>query len=620
MTEVKQALNLSTALTPLPETKRGYGIHIYAVTRKPSKTNPGGDKLIYGNGRCVVIRDLADPSKGHTFSEHKGKVNVAAFSPNGEWVASGDDEGKVIVWAVDSGIVKTTVPVGKAILDLTWDGEGKRIVAVGDGAESKAKVFSWDSGNALGSIDYHAKSILSVDYRKVRPFRIVTSGEDMKVNFYEGPPFKYSKSFDKHEKYPNTVRFSPDGAYFLSIGSDMKLNLFDGAKGDHIKEIADAKDGHKGAIYSFAWSPDSKRILTASADKTAKIWDIESGSVVTTFTVAAKPEVLDMQMGALWHGEYLLTVSLSGAINYWDPADPSKPKRIIQGHKENILGLSLDAANKLFYSSDLDGNVVQWNLDDLSQPKWFTGKGHGKSVVAVAVTADGSKLISVGLDDKIRFNDAKECTFSSNAGSLGGKPTGLAAGSKDSSLAAVVLAQQKLVVVRDGEVVSTVDLDFEPLSVALNADDTEITVTGKKNSTVVFSLSGSSPSQVKALEGPDKNVNACKYGPNGMFAAVDSARKISVFDADRQLKTETGWAYHSANVNDVAFSPNGENLATCAMDEAIIVWRNLNAFDPEQRLKTDRTHSLGVTRVDWVDDNTLISTGVDRSIRLWNLN
>jgi WD40 repeat protein len=45
--------------------------------------------MLYGNGRSVVIRDLDDPTKATTFTEHKGKVMVAQFSPNGEWVASG---------------------------------------------------------------------------------------------------------------------------------------------------------------------------------------------------------------------------------------------------------------------------------------------------------------------------------------------------------------------------------------------------------------------------------------------------------------------------------------------------------------------------------------------------
>jgi hypothetical protein len=49
----------------------------------------------------------------------------------------------------------------------------------------------WDSGNPVGSFDGIAKRCNSIDFKPTRPFRIVTGAEDFKVNFYEGPPFKF---------------------------------------------------------------------------------------------------------------------------------------------------------------------------------------------------------------------------------------------------------------------------------------------------------------------------------------------------------------------------------------------------------------------------------------------
>lgn len=47
-------------------------------------------------------------------------MHVAKFSPSGFWVASGDDEGKVMIWSWPSMRVKNTVEVGKAVYDLDW--------------------------------------------------------------------------------------------------------------------------------------------------------------------------------------------------------------------------------------------------------------------------------------------------------------------------------------------------------------------------------------------------------------------------------------------------------------------------------------------------------------------
>lgn len=51
-------------------------------------------------------------------------------------------------------------------------------------------------------------------------------------------------------------------------------------------------------------------------------------SVVTTFTMGSS--VLDQQLGCLWQKDHLLSVSLSGYINYLDRNNPSKPLRVIK--------------------------------------------------------------------------------------------------------------------------------------------------------------------------------------------------------------------------------------------------------------------------------------------------
>jgi len=274
------------------------------------------DKYAYCNGKSVIIRSFADHKDVIVFSEHKAKVNIARFSASGLWVASGDAEGNVFVWEVSNLKVKNRVQVNRSVLDIAWDPEGKRICAVGEGTSAKAKVFSWDSANSLGDITGHSETILSCDYRQVRPFRIITSSEDMLCNVYEGPPFKFVSSLRGHERYPNVVRFDPSGERFASVGSDSKIFIYDGKSGEKVKEL-DSKEGHKGAaIYSFSWSPDGKSLLTASSDKTAKVWDVEGGNVTTSFKINPKATVADMQMSTMWHGEWMLTVSLSGAINW----------------------------------------------------------------------------------------------------------------------------------------------------------------------------------------------------------------------------------------------------------------------------------------------------------------
>ena len=85
---------------------------------------------------------------------------------------------------------------------------------------------------------------------------------------YLGPPFKMDHSNNVHTNYVNSVRYSPDSTLLVSVGSDKKIQLYDGTTGQPSLCVENA---HTGSIHSVCWKPDSKKFMTASADKTLKL-------------------------------------------------------------------------------------------------------------------------------------------------------------------------------------------------------------------------------------------------------------------------------------------------------------------------------------------------------------
>jgi len=615
MSDQKEAKLVKT-LPPLPHTNRGYGIHV-------STTAKNGDYIFYAVGKTVIQRSLSDLSSCQVFSQHKTKVNVARVSPNGAMVASGDDEGKVIIWEITAGVwgkVKNSIDINSNILDIDWAEDNKKIIAVGAGDPNKAKVVTVDSGNSVGKIDMHSKTILSCSYRQQRPFRIATCAEDFAVNFYEGPPFKFNKSLAaEHSRYPNCVRFSPDGSQLISVGADSKIVVFDGKSGDKVKELVDQKNGHKASIYSFSWSHDGKSILTASADKTAKLWSIEDGTVVRTFSWIPKPDTGDMLVSTFWHKgaeEYVGVISLNGAITLLDLESADKPKAIIQGASALVQCLALDTPNGNFYLSCQDGQVARYDMKThLAQ--WLPGKGHGKSVSNLGVS-DGA-LVTVGLDDKIRFNDLGAFQFSGDASALGGLPVALAVGKKDSSLVAVALTQKKLLLFSKKSLAQTVDLSFEPTSVDFSSDDTLVALGGKDKKVHVFKLSGGKLSEGDVYSESDRPVTFVGYRPgSNMLATIDGERRIYFYE-DGKNKNVHGWDFHSQSVTAGAWSPSGARFATGSADQKVIIWSDFKTFSDDKRLVIPDVHVGGVDHLAWWDENTLISVGVDRSVRIWDV-
>ena len=68
-----------------------------------------------------------------------------------------------------------------------WDCESKRIAICGDGHGRLIRAVMWDTGSDLGEFTGHSRSVNSVDFRPCRPYRLVSSSDDMTVAFYQGP-------------------------------------------------------------------------------------------------------------------------------------------------------------------------------------------------------------------------------------------------------------------------------------------------------------------------------------------------------------------------------------------------------------------------------------------------
>ena len=599
---------LNLTIPPLPTTRRGYGIQLNIL--------PKDERLLYCNGRVVVLRSLTHPSDCLLFTEHKANVTVATPSPSQTWVASGDDEGNVLIWAYPSLKLKAQYKVGKSITDIDWDESSTRLICAGDGAQ-KAKVISYDSGNSLGEISMHNLPIISCSYRKQRPFRVATASEDLTVNLYEGPPFKYKESHRRHARYPNVVRYSPDGNLLISAGADSKLVVYDGKTGEVVREVDEGVEGgHKAAIYALAWSPDSKQVVTAAGNRQCKVWDVAEGKVITTITFGSAID--DMQVGVAWSKGHLISVSLSGAINYLDLSSPT-PIRTLHGHQTTIQSMALHPAGSAFYTAGLTGEVTRWTAEG-GEGQWLSGKGHGGKVVS-ALTLSATHLHSFGLDDCMRVTDLTQGELSGDGVPLGGLP--VAAVTTQAGLSVAVLAQEKAVLLTPQRVEATIPLGYVPTAVALSRDEKIVAVGGKDKKVYLYTL-GSSPASLTLLHTlttHDKPVTSMSFSPaNTHLVSVDREASVYIHALEGYgLMNKSGWRFHQAGVMGVEWGPGGQWVVTVGLDHAVIVWGDVEGFDGGKRAKIASAHSAGVDGVHWWDANTFLTYGSDRTIKRWTL-
>ncbi|CAF1195939.1 unnamed protein product [Adineta steineri] len=533
---------LTSIYASLPRTTRGQPIVLGA--------DPKGKTFLYANGNSVFIRNIEDPSQCEVYTEHSTAVQCAKYSPSGSYIASADNHGKVRIWGADNKehLLKNEFqPFSGSIKDLAWTSDNQRIIVGGEGKEKFGHVFSADAGNSVGEISGMTKPINSVDFKPTRPFRAITGSEDNAVSFFEGPPFKWKTTMSEHEKFVHVVRYSPDGEKFVSGAADGRVILYDGKTGERLSELG-APAAHTGSIYGLCWDSTSRFILTASGDKTAKIWDVTTGSAVQTYTFGS--ELKDQQVGCLWSGNTILTVSLSGQITYLD-RNGQKPLRTIRGHNKSITALTVargDNQGTKIFSGSHDGLVIRWSVDGREMIN-ITGDSHTNQVQSLASNSRGL-VASIGLDDTLRlFNSSWESY--DRMEKLSGQPRDVAV--SELNIVFLVCGSSICMYREQQGILVTHPLDFEPTSIAVSPQGTQIAVGGKDNKTHIFAVDGTALTILRVLELRDA-VTRVTYSPDGrFFACADNMKNITCYQLPNfEPISRDMWRYHAATITGLS--------------------------------------------------------------------
>jgi WD40 repeat protein len=196
----------------------------------------------------------------------------------------------------------------------------------------------------------------------------------------------------------SAVAFSPDGKFALSASEDKTLKLWDTATKKEIRTLT----GHQGEVYAAAFSPDGRLAVSGSEDGTVRLWSVTSGKEICTFSghgeavyaVAFSPD-----------GRFALSGGANGTLKLWDVATV-RESWDLQSVARFLNGLT--QASLLGHLGNLAWiEAAQREMPRIEIPSaGHTFAGNGKAAVnSIAFAPNGNQALSGSADGTLRLWD-----------------------------------------------------------------------------------------------------------------------------------------------------------------------------------------------------------------------
>jgi len=402
-----------------------------------------------------------------------------------------------------------------------------------------------------------------------------------------------------------SAAYSPDGTRVVTASDDKTARIWDASTGASLAVLS----GHSDRVYSAAYSPDGTRIVTASWDKTARIWDarthaqlaVLSGHGGNVYSAAYSPD-----------GTRIVTASWDKTARIWD-ARSGKPLSVLSGHTDIVYSAAYSPDGRRVVTASQDKTARIWDAG-LGEPLAVLS-GHRDRVYSAAYSPDGMHIVTASWDKTAMVWDART-------------------GAQLAELSGPSDRVQSAAYSRDGTRIVTASWDKTariwdahtgaPLAVLSGHSDIAYSAAYSPDGMHIVTASWDKTAriwdarpnaQLGVLSDHDDHVNSAAYSPNGMHIVTASDDKTArIWDArtGAPLAVLSG---HSGIVYFATYSPDGMRIVTASYDKTARIW-DARTGAPLAVLSghSDRVYCAAYSP----DGSRIVTASYDRTARIWD--
>ncbi|TGK13180.1 hypothetical protein EHO60_02990 [Leptospira fletcheri] len=243
--------------------------------------SPFGERIAYqADDSKIRIYSLDTDEFQEIANTGGGSIAAFDFSPDGKFLAGGDENGKIRIWDSKGEIVESISAHDGPVTDLKYASNAKYIASTAE--DGKLRIWS-PSGKMLNEYVLHNGSVLCLSISPDAK-RIAAGGDDGKVRLVDVQAGKIVPLIG-HTSSVHSTSFSSDGTYLLSSSEDLTVRLWKEGK-----EISVLK-GHTDTVNRAVFINGGKNVLTGSDDGTQKIFDLK-GNLKTNIVLTDKGKIV----------------------------------------------------------------------------------------------------------------------------------------------------------------------------------------------------------------------------------------------------------------------------------------------------------------------------------------